>query len=533
MSFNALRARLLGNPSTLIFTTDQGRYLPSDFPVEIWNAQQQHYSYYWNLYSGEIWNERDPKRVDSNGQAVLRFPLQINYAKTICNIHNAVLWGEVRDNALPLAAHRVVPKRKPGDSEVTDEMRRSAERMEKLLNEIWIENNGRSLQYEGGLVQQFLGGIVYRVAWEPFDPRLKYQIKLEMVLPDFFLPIWNSTNPNDLLECFVVYRIPAREALLRYGYQSKDRLGPIYVEHWTKERVSIYLNGEPVRVKVNGQTITYRDYPNIFGVIPFVYIPRERAGDYYGLSVLFGLEGLMRELNARAADLGDLLSDYSKVEIFVRNLTSSPKTMDIGTLRPAINLGQSMPGSNHEPDAFRLDPPNMPGGLFNFPAFLFNQLMRDASIPPVALGEDEGSQRSALTLAFRMMPLLNRVRGVRTYWTTGLNHIAYLIHRILSVKGIENVTESDWYENDYSVQWAPMIARDTELDLNFAVLSYQSHFMSPQTAMDYLGFTEDPEREYQRVMEHHERLAKLKLAAEPPDTRETPVTASTVSQNNK
>lgn len=541
ISFTSIEQRRLGATSSAVIASQLDPGLPQNFPVTAWNAQQSRYYTYWDLYTGMIWTTPDPKRVDSQGNPALRFPLQINYAKTICNIHNAVLWGEVRDNSLPLAPHRVKPRRKAGQKKPPKSAYTSAEDMEIFLNEVWMQNDGRSLQQEGGAIQQFLGGIVYRVSWQPDDPELRHQIRIEMVIPDFFMPVWNTARPNELLECYVVYRLPAREAFIKYGYQSDGAVGPLYVEHWTKDSVSITLDGEPVSVKFDGERITYKNYPNPFGVVPFVYIPREKSGDFYGMSVLEDLTGLMMELNSRLADLGDILRDYAKTEVYVRNLSGPTKTQDIGTSRPAVNLGQTVPGSNHEPDAFRIDPPNMPLGLFNFPGFLNNQLMRDSSIPAVAFGEDEGSQRSALTLAFRMFPLINRVRGVRTHWTTAMNRIAFIIHKIASTKGINGITQAHWDENDFSVNWSPMLLRDSEIDLNTAVLSAQSQFMSPQTAMEFLNITEDPEREYESVMEHLKRLAEQqaqtqvqiagKQPGEPATSKTQEVVARTVAKD--
>jgi len=515
ISLTGLEQRRAGVLAGLSAATLQDK-LPATFPHNVWTAQQARYDRYWRLYTGEVWNEVDPNKVDKNGNPLLRFPLQINYARTICLLHASALWGQVRDSSSLLAPYRVLPRRQPGKENVSPAARRRADELQVFLNNVWEENDARSILQEGGLIQQFLGGIVYRVSWTPDDPMLRNQIRIEMVIPDFFLPIWNTARPSELLECFVIYRLPIREAQIRYGYAGKGT-APLYVEHWTRESVSITLDGTPVKMEVDGETITYQDVPNPFGVVPFVYIPRERAGDYYGVSLVADLEGIMRELNARMANIGDMLLDYATREVFIRNVSNVPRTQQIGLPRPAINLGLTPPGSNHAPEVIPLDPPAPPPGVFDFPKELMKQLLRDASVPAVAFGEDEGSQRSALTLSYRMFPLLNCIRAVRRYWTVGFRQIAWIILRIAITKGLGGLTDKHWEQCEVDTEWSPIEVRDDEGMLQTAIAGVQNWFMSPKRAMQYLSLTEDVEQEYYDILEHQRLVSELRNKLEMQD----------------
>jgi len=65
---------------------------------------------------------------------------------------------------------------------------------------------------------------------------------------------------------------------------------------------------------------------------------------------------------------------------------------------------------------------------------LLAHFRREVSVPAVAYGEDEGSQRSSLTLVTRMWPLVSHVKMERSFWTTGL-HV--LNNMILKMNGTE------------------------------------------------------------------------------------------------
>lgn len=492
---------------------------PGNFPIARWNYQQERYLRFWRHFTGEVWDEAVADKKDENGDPVLRYPLQINYARTLCMKHNYVLWGEVPDTPRPLAAVRVTPRRRAGQKLIDETTIHLADELEDFINRVWLDNSGRTLQQEGGLLQQFLGGIVYRVGWAPDDEDLEYNIRLEYVIPDFFLPVWDSGKPDYLLEAWVVWRMPTREAQLRFGYtaQSGER-DPLYIEHWTKESVTITIGGKPVRytvrAKENEEEFYYDDLPNPFGFVPFVYIPRERAGSFYGLSLLEGIDGITKEMNARLADLGDILRESAHRNLYVRNMTQTAKTTDMGGTRPAINIGVTPPGG-HEPDVFAIDPVTIDNSITDYPQMLHDQLRRDTFIPPVADGEDEGSQRSGQTLYLRMWSIISKTRACRTHWTTGLIILAKMIARIAVIKGVGGITAEHLKDVDIQIDWAAMIPRDREQELNEISIAYNAKMLSPESGIRILNQVDDAQEEYRRVQEHWAWIASLQPRSAP------------------
>jgi putative transposon-encoded protein len=510
------------SPSTAITYSEAD--FPASFPYARWTAQMVRYNEYWNWFTGEVWEETIKGAKDKSGEPVYKFPLKVNLVKTAAMKHNYVLFGEVPDGPEPLVPCRARPKTRLDDSPPADKEKRAAKRIENFVNEVWQENNGRTLQLEGGLISQPLGGCVFKLTWSPLDDELDHKIKIELVLPDFFMPVWNTSNPDDLLEAFLVWRMPAREAYLKYGYEQTPSGGPqpdyiLYVEHWTKKEVTITLGGKPLKqivdvydnkgVLVDQIETVYENEPNPFGFVPMVYIPRERAGGYYGLSMIDDLRGLAKEYNARLADMGDVIAETSHREVFLRNVGGTVKTRDIGGLRSVTDLGQGVPNQD-KPDAFTIEPPAMPQGLVEFPENLRNQYIRDAFISSVAEGEDEGSQRSALTLAFRMWPITSKARATRTYWTNALNRLNKMIIIMAATGEQDGITLDDLAMVNLHCEWSPMIPRDREQQVNEVTLMLQAGALSPTTALGILSIVDDPWEELDKIkdwMEYQNEMA--------------------------
>lgn len=512
------------NPSTALgYTQDD---FPVDFPYARWTAQQVKYNDYWLWFTGTVWEEPIKGAFDKANNPVLKFPLQVNLMKTAAMKHASVLLGEAADGPNPLIPIRVDPKRQVDQDAPDPGLKRQAKELEYFLNDVWMENNGRVLQSEGALIQQFLGGVVYKASWQPFNIDLENGIKVEMILPDFFMPIWDSTNPDDLLETFLVWRISSREAAIRYGYTANGA-GPspdfvLYVEHWTKDTISITLGGRPIEYVVKFQNETgeptqaakvFDNEANPFGFIPMVYIPRERAGGYYGLSIIDDLKGLAKEINARMADIGDSVADASHRQLFVRNIAGSIRTRDIGENRNALDLGQQAPGAD-KPDMVAIEPPKLSDGLVNYPEILRKQFLRDAFLSSVAEGEDEGSQRSALTLAFRMWPLTSKAHITRSYWETALIRLNKMIARMAIFHRVGGITEAHLKGVAFHIDWPPMIPRDREQLVNEVTLLLNSNALSPYSALNVLQMVPDPSEEIDRVKEWLDYQSQLAMQQE-------------------
>jgi hypothetical protein len=474
--------------------------VPANFPMAQWEWQMRRYLHYWKMFTGAIWQEQLPDIRDERGNPVYRYPLQINYMKQFAQKAAYVLFGEISDSPDPLVKIEAKPRPFPDQGSPSDKDKKLAREAAYFVNRVWMENNGRSLQLENGTIQQFLGGCYFKINWAPDDPDLENKIRIESVIPDFVLPVWDAGRPDRLLETYIIYRIQGREAQLRFNIDAAQGDYPLYIEHWTTDTIDIRIGSKPIAFNSAGHRIVYDNLTNPFGRIPIFYIPRERAGSFYGISQMDDIEGLARESNARLADVGDLIKNGAHRDYFVRNLTQGIRETDIGLERPAKNLGMTAASIKDPPEVFVIDPPDL-GSHPDWYERILRGLMRDdAGFSGVAFGEDQGGERSAKTLAARMWPTVAKMRAVRVNWSTAMIAMAKQIIEIAILKGIGGMTEEHLKRVDFNAQWFPMMPKDEEQEVDRTVALVQTGIMSPQNAIDVLDVSDDPDEEFQRIV---------------------------------
>lgn len=520
IEFRDIINRRFGLSGSLPYTQDE---YPSSFPLDVWNYQSQLYMKYWDHFTGQIWQETIPDRTNDDGTPVLRWPLQINYIKTACIKQASVLFGEISDSTAPLAPIKCTARRRIGKRQVIEEEKYQAQDLEDFVNLIWEENSGRTLQQEGGLISQFTGGIVYQVTYEPENDDLTYPIGLNYLLPDFFLPVANSSKFEDLLEAWVVWRIPAREASIRFGFDLADGVtNPLYIEHWTEDEVTITIDNKPIVTEASdGTQITWDKMENPYGFVPFVYIPRKRAGSYYGMSLVDDLEGIVKELNSRIADLGEIIQETAQHKLYGRNLGSSIRKRSLANEEEVIDLGTTIPGAHDAPEVFAVNPPQIPAEMAKFPEYLQNQLGHDAAMPPIAFGDDQGSQRSGMTLFVRFWPLVSEAKSQRNHWGVGLVKIAQMIIKMAVAMGVEDININWMKYKKWDVNWSPFLPRDRDQLLNEVIMTLKEHILGPVDAMKKLDMVADPDDAVERGMAFYEWLVEqeAKLTAQPGDQK--------------
>lgn len=494
---------------------DAGR-LPQNFPLILWQEQSARYLWYWSWHRGEVLEEEMGKTKD--GRTVYRYPLKLNPVRNFARKHAALLFGEVPDTPIPMVKTIITPKTIFADP--TDTMKKDALFYASLVNEVWTANNGRSIQYENGEISQFLGGSVFQVGYTPWREDLLIPVTVKNIYPNFFLPIWSTDSYYDLLEAWVIYRIPAATAREMWNIEPiRDATSVLYAEHWTRKEYSITVDGKALEATYpNGMRVTFDHLPNPFGFVPFVYIPRLREGSYYGSSFIPDIAGLALEFNSRTADEGDAMRKTVQQRFKGSNITgeiTTRKLDDKGNVY--LDLGVTNPALDDPPELSPLDPPQWDNAYSAHKTFLWDQLLREAGLGPIAFGEDEGSQRSALTLAFRMWPSTVVAKAQRTFWTDGLNQVARYILRIIAIKHVyvAGKTVSAGFEKLYDIapDWLPMIPRDREAQVNEIILRLQSNSISIEKALEDFGDVSDIKAEVDRIRDWATFMASLQAAA--------------------
>jgi hypothetical protein len=472
-----------------------------------WAVRARDMAEWWTWFSGEALREENRKaEPDENGKYPLKYPLQINPITSAARLHSFALWGEVPDNADPLVRTIVEPPERDEEGKVSDEHKTLVKHLEDVLERVFYENNTRSMFMDVGLTSQILGGTVLKVGYESDNPQLPTGIRLEYFKPQYFHARWRGQDFWNLTEAWIKYEVSQAQAAL-YGVDIQGKTG-MYVEYWTPKHYRISIDGHVARLN---DKLLEEDHH--WGIVPLAYIPHERAGDFWGRSLVPEAVGLVEELNAREADVGDAvhLGVHSLIAIW-NTKGGHPAVKRLNNGMPWLDLGKAISQGDPQPGAERLDPPNLPVGTMDFNSSLKDQIKAAVITPPIAYGEEEGSQRSGETLFQRMWPMLSHMRSERTNWTTGLNKVCQFILTILASKSREAVKPEHALLR-MRQKWAPMVPVDRAKLVDEVVRRLESKGISYELAVELLGDAEDNTEEVNRIWAQIERMAEIDAKA--------------------
>lgn len=427
----------------------------------MWASQMARYAGNWQLYNGTVWLETEPG-VD--GQAPRRkYRLGVNDIALSANMHAQLLFGEVRDNSDPLVKHRVMPRR---GKDVSDDI---IEKAQDYLDELWAESEARKIQFLAALSSQITGGTFFRVRYNldkenPFD---LYPFKFEMVHSDYVFPVF-SPGSTDFTEIFVRYMLPREAAKSEWGLWKSEWPDLVeYREHWTEARGG-RAGTLSITIGVEGSREVVKQEENPFGFIPFVYIPHVASNGFFGtpLAEWAGGVDLAFEYNARLTNVGDILHQNSYPFGVLTNHPTGKLKQPFRLWKggPAVvDLGPTMPDGK-APELQWYSPKDVTTGSMNYLDSLKKELRMSMAIPPVAVGEDEGSQRSSLTLITRMFPVKSHILTERWLWTSALEKINRMALQMAVLKRVGDLDGINVSDISVTPVWAPMLPRDrTEL----------------------------------------------------------------------
>lgn len=427
---------------------------PDAYPNMLWSEQHERYALWMKYYTGEILDElADPNKSNSGK----KYPLRINLAKQIATTNSYAVLGEWDENVFTWKGLGTEGGKEADLDFLSEVSRRSR------LNSLYIRQV---------LTHSVLGGMVWGIQTSPAG------LRWISVPPENFFPVFSAFD-EELLECFISRPISSREAHLRWpnlfpGVGSLDET-LMYVSHWTRESCETTVGNELVEVR-----------PTIDGIIPYVYIPRIGVvGERYGESVIEDIRGLQDELNARMADLGDSVVRETHRPLMFSNLPNGLR--GIKRTDEFIDLGMGLGNSSPTVHDYTLS--SVPTVATEFMGDLVNFVRHAGNTPPVAFGEDEGSQRSGMTLVLRMWPLLQAARNSRGFIADGMTELADKTLRLGRVGGWADgrIKGGSLYAPDF----APMLPRDREQLVNEVVQLSSVELISPERALDLLNVPED------------------------------------------
>lgn len=138
--------------------------------------------------------------------------------------------------------------------------------------------------------------------------------------------------------------------------------------------------------------------------------------------------------------------------------------------------------------------------MLDFTADLLKAYRREVDHPAVADGEDEGSQRSALTLTTRMWPLTSHIETERTWWTVGICGLLKIVLTMLAKLKRENIIEEHAQE-EFIIHWSPILPRDKESLVNEASVRAPNKLGSKRHIMSLFDDITDPEEQLDEIRE--------------------------------
>lgn len=468
------------------------------FPFDEFQSNLSKYTEQEAWYSGE----RLQDELEIEGKKVDRYPVRINPIQNQVHKHTHFLFGEVKQDNRPLVYPRVKPE------EDDESARERARNLETNLIQVWYESNGRAIQWENGAIAQKHGGCVFKLSWDKMDPMRTIPIRIENPHPKFFVGRPASNDMFRLKEAWIVTPI-AWEEVSENGVTLDEGEDPWLIEHWTDRTYEAQVNGKPVSRFVNGQWIPVSG-PNPWGFVPVVYIPHIRVGGFYGENDIDNVIGLIKELNLRIADYGDAVSADAHAYLGMRNTNGMPSVQKLAPSLYVVNLQSSLnfsgQGSN-EPDLFAIRNAMASEAMGDLVNLLWQIYRRIANMPTVVDGEDEGSQRSGLTLAMRMLSLTAHTDTERIFWSTGLDLLNRMIIRMMRIKGIGNISDADLRLQIHE-EWSPVLPRDREMVVQEAVALIAAKLGSPERLLAMLG-VEDVAEERDLILKFWEEIQKI------------------------
>jgi hypothetical protein len=417
-------------------------------------------------------------------------PLEINYLRATCEAHASYLWGQWEPQGRILN-WSVAAKVGKGDKDKISEI-------EQWLYGLF--SGSEELLYAAGMNQSIYGDCILIPRYDP----IREEIRPESVLPEYFHCKWSSHDVTDLREVIISYPIDRQEAEEQYstrgdplysvssGYATRFA---IYWEHWTREKVEVYIDNR----KVDEYPNPYSD-KDLPGLIPFIHIPNVRSGgEFYGSSDIEAVYALQDELNRKMGDTGDIISYAAHPIILVKNYFGKVTQLPIGP--DAIwDMGR-------EGTAEYLSGGKPPVDIEKYIDKLLEIIQDLAYMPAAAFGRSETAQASALALAMEMMPVTQRVNWKRLHWKQGLINYAHIAARLAEKEGILPFARKDLTRYTFEPNFAPVLPKDRASTILENVSLVSSGLRTVKRALDDLGERDSARQALEVLDELREKLA--------------------------
>ena len=299
--------------------------------------------------------------------------------------------------------------------EDTSEGRRRASEVERVLQQLWEDNDLERLDLDSEFDTATLGDGAFKVTWDDREQRVVVSA------PDVqgLFVWWLGDDVRRVWRVASRYEVATEEAEARTGRMPSGPGGRTpqavtVTEVWTAERFELWFEDELVEGRANP-----------YGVIPFVIYPNTpRPKQFWGISDIEPLRESIVELNRALTQLSRILELSGNPIAVLENVEES---RDIAV----------QPGAVWElPDdarAYLLD--LLQGGGVRLHGEYVDMVYRTlhdlAETPRIAFGDGSGD-RSGVALRLELDPLLRKVARKRLIRSAALKKRDRLMLRVLA-----------------------------------------------------------------------------------------------------
>ncbi len=351
---------------------------------------------------------------------------------------------------------------------------------ERLLRQVYEDNNLQQLDYETEIDAAVLGDGCYKVIWDTDEKRVR------ITAPDVsgIYAWWLGDDTSRVWRVASQYTLTQDEVQLLYGRPIEKKTATI-TELWTARDFELYLDSDLMESRSNP-----------YGFIPFVIFPNLREPKkFWGTSDIPSLVQPQRELNRALSQLSRILELSGNPIAVLENIASAE---DIKVQPGAL---WTIP---EDAKAYLLD--LLQGGGVRLHVEYIDLLYRalhDISETPRAAWGGVEKELSGAALQIELGSLIQRVTRKRTIRTNAYHHRNELILRLATKymkESFEGIT--------HRVVWGPILPTDTARQAQNEQLLVQAGVHSRRTAMDEMGI-QDPDGEFNRWLQERKQILEM------------------------
>lgn len=279
-------------------------------------------------------------------------------------------------------------------------------------------------------------------------------------------------DPHDRTNLQTLTIIYAYEKTVVTPLLHRNKLEKVwYKQIWTKDTCTVQDGNEPVV-----------EYPNKYGVIPFVQIKNLGiSGRTYGRSDLEDIIPLNTEYNMKDSNVSEII-DYH----------AAPVTVVYGAKIGNLEKGANKLWGGLSKDA-RVENLELRGDLgvaTNYLANLKQSMCEIGGVPEQSLGGAQGiSNTSGVALQYANMPLIEKTRLKRLATTTGIENINKMILLVSLLEGLitkpASLSNKDFYYSE--VKLIDTLPKDELLELQAIQQEMKMGLESRRNAMIRMG----------------------------------------------